>query len=146
MIELLTAAEKSFHSLTLKADLSEIARATTFVERYITAHSIDVVVGHRVNTVLDEVLARVIEHAFDEAEGHAIALAFEATGDKLEVMVTDDGRQFNVLSGPAPESGSDADEAAIYETGVRVIKEFTTSAEYRREEDRNILTLTFQLS
>jgi glutaminase len=83
VVELLSFAEKEFHVLTLAADLTEIARAAEFVTQYTEAHNIEATVNHRINVVLDDVLAHIISDGYDDTDGHKITLDFEVGSDRL---------------------------------------------------------------
>lgn len=146
VVELLSSAEKEFHSLTLKVDLAEITRAAEFVTQYTAAHGIDVLVNHRINTILDDVLANIISHGYDDPECHQITLEFDVGSDRLEIVVTNDGRELDPLSLPVADTTVDPEDAEIIEMGIKMIRKLTDDASYRRSDGQNILTLSFRLA
>ncbi len=141
--DLLVTAEEAFHVLRIEANMSEMPGAAMFVEQYIAAHSLGGIVSHRVNTVLDEVLARIIEEACGGEAGHEIKIEFKLEGDSLQLLITDDGKEFDPLSAASTAAGADAEEAVIAEASLKLIQGLTTSAEYSRQDGSNVLTLSF---
>ena len=142
VVELMATAEKDFHILTIDVDLQEIATATAFAKRYAAAHDIDALVHHKINVVLDEVLASIITHGSDDSECRQITLAFDASSEQLEIVVTNDGRDFDPLSQSAP----DLEDTEMSGMGSKLIRKLTDDVSYRRSNDQNILTLSFRLA
>jgi glutaminase len=142
VVELLSIAEREFHTLTIDVDLKEIARTSAFVKRYTAAHDINALVTHRINVVLDEVLASIIEHGSGDMECRQIALEFDVTPERLEIVVTNDGREFDPLAPSAP----DLEDAEMSGMGIKLIRNLTEDVGYRRSNDKNVLTLAFRVA
>lgn len=142
MVELLSIAEKAFHTLTIGVELKEISRANGFVKRYTAAHDIDALINHRVNVVLDEILTSIIDHGSDDTECRQIALAFDVTPEQLEIVVTSDGGEFDPLS----QSGPDLDDPEMSGMGGKLVHKLTDDVSYHRRDNNNILTLAFRLA
>mgnify|MGYP003572629382 FL=1 len=141
VVDLLSTAEKDFHTLTIDVDLQEITRTSAFVKRYTAAHDIDALVNHRANVVLDEILGTLIDHGSDDAECHQITLEFDVTAEQLEIVVTSDGREFDPLS----QSAADLEDAEMSGMGRKLIRKLTDNVSYTRSNDNNVVTLAFRL-
>ena len=142
VVELLAAAEREFQQLTIKPDTGELARTNAFLNRYTTAHGIHSLVSDRVNVVLDEVLASIIDHASSDATCREIKLVFDATAELLMIVITSDGSEFDPLS----SSETDVGDMEISGVAGKLIRKFTEEASYQRNEEKNKLSLTFRLT
>ena len=142
VVELLAAAEREFQQLTIKPDTGELARTNAFLNRYTTAHGVHSLVSDRVNVVLDEVLASIIDHASSDATCHEIKLVFDATAELLKIVITSDGSEFDPLS----SSETDVGDMEISGVAGKLIRKFTEEASYQRNEEKNKLSLTFRLT
>lgn len=142
VVELLAAAEREFQQLTIKPDTGELARTNAFLNRYTTAHGIHSLVSDRVNVVLDEVLASIIDHASSDATCREIKLVFDATAELLKIVITSDGSEFDPLS----SSETDVGDMEISGVAGKLIRKFTEEASYQRNEEKNKLSLTFRLT
>ena len=140
VVELLSTAEKDFHTLTIDVDLQEITRTSAFVKRYTAAHDIDALVNHRANVVPDEILGTLIDHGSDDAECHQITLEFDVTAEQLEIVVTSDGSEFDPLS----QSAADLEDAEMSGMGRKLIRKLTDNVSYTRSNDNNVVTLAFR--
>ncbi len=146
VVELLCSEMKEFHATTLKVEFAEIVRAADFVDRYTAAHNINSLVSHRINVVLDDVLSNIISHGYDDTEGHHITLELDLGSDRLDVVVTDDGRAFDPLSQPAQDTTADLESMEIRGMGIEILRQLTDEVSYRRHADQNILTLSFRVA
>jgi glutaminase len=142
VVELLAAAEREFQQLTIKPDTGELARTNAFLNRYTTAHGVHSLVSDRVNVVLDEVLASIIDHASSDATCREIKLVFDATAELLMIVITSDGSEFDPLS----SSETDVGDIEISGVAGKLIRKFTEDASYQRNEEKNKLSLTFRLT
>ena len=142
VVELLAAAEREFQQLTIKPDTGELARTNAFLNRYTTAHGVHSLVSDRVNVVLDEVLASIIDHASSDATCREIKLVFDATAELLMIVITSDGSEFDPLS----SSDTDVGDMEISGVAGKLIRKFTEDASYQRNEEKNKLSLTFRLT
>ena len=142
VVELLAAAEREFQQLTIKPDIGELARTNAFLNRYTTAHGVHSLVSDRVNVVLDEVLASIIDHASSDATCREIKLVFDATAELLKIVITSDGSEFDPLS----SSETDVVDMEISGVAGKLIRKFTEDASYQRNEEKNKLSLTFRLT
>lgn len=143
VVELLCIAMKEFHTTTLKVEFAEIARAADFVNRFTAAYDINSLVSYRINVVLDEVLSNIISYGYDDTAGHQITLEFDLGSDRLDVVVTDDGRAYDPLSQPAPDTTADMENMEISGMGIVMLRKLTDEVSYRHCAHQNILTLSF---
>jgi len=88
--------------------------------------------------ILDEIVSNIVRCS--GASGFSIAIERSDTG--LTMVFTDDGRAFDPLSEvPAPDIGAAVEERDIGGLGIFMVKKMSKSLAYRREADKNILTV-----
>ena len=95
---------------------------------------------------LEELVCNIRDHGGLRPD-ETITLHMERFGDRVELCSEDTGRAFNPLAAnPGAELGLEISDAAIGGLGVHLIKRLTDARFYRREKDRNILRLRFDLA
>jgi ankyrin repeat protein len=142
VVDLLSTAEKNFHTLAIQAESEALAGTGAFVKRFASAYSIDPPISHRINVVLDEVLSSIMDHALEDKGCRQIRLSFDVASEQLLIVVNYDGSGYDVLS-PSESGGDDLELSGM---GSKLIRKLANSADYRRDGDANILSLAFELS
>ena len=91
---------------------------------------------------LNEVVANILQHG----GGHPmrpIEIALERTVDAVRMTIADHGRPFNPLDHPAQELPASLEAARAGGLGIHLVRTYATHVQYRRDDDRNMLTLVF---
>jgi len=129
----------------LKNSLSEIARLTRIADDFGRRHRIDVETSHNVKVVLDEILTNIISYAYADAGEHSIVTRFSLEQGQLTVQVEDDGRPFNPLIAPEPDTKQLLEDRPIGGLGIYLVRKLMDELEYRRQDDRNILVMRLKM-
>lgn len=77
--------------LTLTSDPAQIAVARKSVETFAAVHGFSETAVYDLGLCVNEAIANVIRHAYDNASGRPIELAAELDGDRLVVTLRDWG-------------------------------------------------------
>jgi len=89
----------------------------------------------------EEALVNVINYAYPDKQG-SMEIAYDSKDDKrLVVEIIDWGIPFNPLLMPEPDIESPVERRKIGGLGIYLARSIMDEVSYRREEDRNILTL-----
>jgi serine/threonine-protein kinase RsbW len=129
-------------SVTLVSQLSEVARLSRLVEAFGEAEGLAPEAVFSMNLALDEAVTNVIRYAHhDDGRQHPIIVRLALEQDVLTAQVEDDGRAFNPLEAPAPDTGASIDDRPIGGLGIHLVRSVMNSVEYRREDGRNVLTM-----
>ncbi|MFH0838739.1 MAG: ATP-binding protein [Candidatus Omnitrophota bacterium] len=89
----------------------------------------------------EEVLVNIINHGYVDKEGDiqiTLSPPREKTGLKVEVI--DEGIAFNPLTLPEPDLDAPLEKREIGGLGVYLLRKLMDEVDYKREENRNILT------
>jgi anti-sigma regulatory factor (Ser/Thr protein kinase) len=129
-------------SVTLVNQLSEVTRLSRLVEAFGEAEGLGPETVFSINLALDEVVSNVIRYAHDDdGRQHPIVVRLAIERDVLTAQVEDDGRAFNPLEAPAPDTDASIDERPMGGLGIHLVRSVMNSVEYRREDGRNVLTM-----
>jgi anti-sigma regulatory factor (Ser/Thr protein kinase) len=136
--------EWSSEPLLLTNDLSEVARASRWLDGQLEARGVGPAVAFRLDLLLAESLTNSISYAFLDGIRHGISVGLHGRGQTIYLRVEDDGQPFNPLEVPAHVQPKDLDAATVGGLGVHLIRSYTDQCEYRREGGRNVLTMTIR--
>ena len=99
----------------------------------------------RLALCLEEVLANIIEHGGETALSEPIRVVVEVdprveSDHAVRVTVSDAGKAFDPLSAPLPRGPASLEDALPRGMGLGMIRQCSSSLNYRREAGRNHLT------
>jgi serine/threonine-protein kinase RsbW len=132
-------------AVELKNQLSEIERLARIVHDFGRRHQIEVQIIYTMKLALDEILTNIISYAYDDAREHIIVVRLSLDQEKWTVEVEDDGRPFNPLNAPEPDTKQLLGERPIGGLGIHLVRKLIDELEYRRQNDRNILVMRLKV-
>ena len=92
---------------------------------------------------LEEILANIVVHGYQRTADHSIRVTLRAHGlDTVEIIVEDEARPFDPLDAPEPDIMLPLAERPIGGLGVHLVRNLMDAVSYRREGDRNVLSMT----
>ena len=132
-------------AVELKNQLSEIERLVHIVDDFGRRHQIEPQIIYTMKLALDEILTNIISYAYDDAKEHIIVIRLSLDQEKWTVEVEDDGRPFNPLNAPEPDTKQLLGERPIGGLGIHLVRKLIDELEYRRLNDRNILVMRLKV-
>ena len=96
----------------------------------------------RIELALEEATINIINYAYG-GQGGKLELCCTPLQGGLEFSLVDEGLPFNPLEAPGPEVVTDVASQKIGGMGIHLIRGLTDELSYRREGERNVLTLRF---
>ena len=123
-------------------DLRDIAGVGEKVGAFCAEHGLAEEVSFEVHLALDELLTNTIDYGYDNDYEHRIDLLLRLQGDTLTVEIADDGRAFDPLQAAEPDMGASLQDRARGGLGIYLVRKMMDSVAYRRQDGRNIVTLT----
>jgi anti-sigma regulatory factor (Ser/Thr protein kinase) len=127
--------------LTLTNEKSEVARLQDQLELFARQHGLAARALHDVQLALEEHLANILSHGYDDKLEHYIQVRVQFSTPDLRVVVEDDGHPFNPLEHPAPDLSKSIDERPIGGMGIHMMRKSLDGLEYHREHGKNILVM-----
>lgn len=133
-------------SVALVNQRSEIGRLSGIIERFGDQHALAAGDVANINLVLDEIVINIIRHAYEDDSEHRIAVHLALERGILTIRVEDDGRRFDPLGAPTPNLNLPIAERPLGGLGIHIVRAIATGIAYRREADRNILTIEMTMA
>ena len=132
-------------SIALRNERQELVRLAGLVERFSADHHLSDDVVMNVNLVLDEIVSNVIKYGQASDGEDAISVALALDGGVLTIDIADDGIPFNPIDAKPPDLDLPITERPVGGLGIHIVKALTETIDYRRDHDRNRLTMTMRV-
>ena len=128
--------------IEVPAILVNLEKMTDFTASFAEKQGFDKATVGQIRLASEEALVNVINYAYPGAEGTVEIACEEIQGGGIKIEIKDAGIPFDPLSLPSPDTSLPMEQRNIGGLGIFMIRKIMTSVKYRRENDRNILTLT----
>ncbi|RPJ75583.1 MAG: ATP-binding protein [Desulfobacteraceae bacterium] len=135
---------KTFY-FSLKNDIAELQTLGRQIESVGRALNLSKRCLFEINLALDELFTNILSYGFTDGDAHRIEVSLSAEDEVLTVIITDDGVAFNPTERQAPALPDTVDDCRVGGLGIYLIKNLMDEICYRREGERNILTLKKKL-
>lgn len=131
-------------TLTIENKIEETAKLHPFIQQFAATSGIDEIILSSVNLAVEEALVNSVMYAYPTDKKGEITINAKWDGERNEVsfVLTDSGVAFDPLSVPDADISSDVEERPIGGLGVFLVKQLMDSVDYKRDGDKNILTMT----
>ncbi len=126
---------------------AKIDHLHSFIE-FVTSNAIKCGLSQKriteIELVTEEAVINIINYAYEDITGDIEITCKKDNESHFIIEIVDEGQYFDVLSKEEPDLTSDIEERAIGGLGVFFMKQFIDEIKYRREGDKNRLTLVVQ--
>jgi serine/threonine-protein kinase RsbW len=95
-----------------------------------------------IELVMEELLVNIFSYAYPDRPGDVAIVCRPDGAGRLLVEIADEGIPFNILTRDQPDLDSGIEERRVGGLGIVFVRRLVQEIRYRREEGRNILTLT----
>ena len=129
-------------SLDLGDTSAELSRAVREANLALESAGLSTEAVYRANLGLEEILTNVIKYGYDDTAKHRIAVRIEPGPELLRLTIEDDGHAFDPRQAPPPRLDRPLAERRAGGLGIHLVLAMMDRVEYRRQDGRNILTLT----
>ena len=128
--------------LILHNKTEEISKLSPFIEEIAEEYGIDAATAFNLNLCVEEAVSNVINYAYPADEDHTLSVSVEVTKERITTSVTDEGMLFDpVNEAPQVDVEQSAEERPVGGLGIFLIRNIMDEVSYKRELDRNILTM-----
>ncbi len=128
--------------LLLQNDVRQIPQLADFVETIAQESNLDQALAMTLNLALEEAVTNVIMYAYPKGSQGLVDLEAIVRKDSLVFILSDSGKPFDPTTAPKADISLDVEERPIGGLGIYMVMNIMDSVAYRRENDRNILTMT----
>ncbi|MDE2963568.1 MAG: ATP-binding protein [Acidobacteriota bacterium] len=128
-------------ALKVHTDRGEIGHITAEIETLAEREGWTPDLTFRVNLALEELVINIMDYGFDGGD-HEIDITLVSEDHRLTIEIADSGKAFDPLTdAPVPDVDAPMDERPVGGLGVYLVRNMMDDMQYRRENDRNFLTL-----
>lgn len=128
--------------LLLQNDVRQIPQLADFVETIAQESNLDQALAMTLNLALEEAVTNVIMYAYPKGSQGLVDLEAIVRKDSLVFILSDSGKPFDPTAAPKADISLDVEERPIGGLGIYMVMNIMDSVAYRRENGRNILTMT----
>ncbi|HLO75764.1 MAG TPA: ATP-binding protein [Magnetospirillum sp.] len=127
--------------LSVASALPEVRRVISAVEAFGKANDLPLGPLAHLRLALDEFLTNAVTYGAAGGNGHKIEVDVTLEGHMVTVTIVDRAPPFNPLDVPPPDLSLELDDRPIGGLGIHLARGVMDEVLYRRDGDRNILTL-----
>lgn len=127
-------------AITLTNSPKEVLRACSFLDESAKRLGLPERVVFALNLSLDEILAVVMQSLSSQNDTQVIVRLRIAAGEAL-VEIEDNGPVTNITQHIQADGASSIKKASMEGLGITLVRKMLDDLRYRRENDRNIVTL-----
>jgi serine/threonine-protein kinase RsbW len=130
-------------SLSMPAKLENLGRLIAAVSDCARAQGFEQEKISKIELAAEEALVNIFHYAYPERPGD-VEMICKVDGGRFIIEVIDSGIPFDVTAMPDPDVTAGIQEREPGGLGIFFMKKVMDEVRYRRENDRNILTLIIQ--
>ena len=128
--------------LTVDAVLENIPSVTAFIDGQLEALDCSVKAQMQIDVAIDELFSNIARYAYPDGPGKAtVGFEFDEEKRMCSVLFIDEGVPFDPLAQQAPDTSLPLMDRPVGGLGIFLVKKTMDGIEYRRENNRNILTI-----
>ena len=129
--------------ITLNTEKGSTARVEAFVEEELERIGVPHKILMKMCIVIDEIFSNIVNYAYGPNIGPAtVKLGFDDATKTLTLVFIDEGVPFDPRESKEPDIELAIEDRPIGGLGLFMVKKIMDHMDYRRENGRNILTLT----
>ncbi|HLZ19210.1 MAG TPA: ATP-binding protein [Smithellaceae bacterium] len=127
----------------MPAELSNLHELLAFITGMAGEAGLTTDALNRLELVAEEALVNIIKHAYPSSPGDVEVRLSAGVGPSLIAEIRDAGVAFDPLQKPDPDISAGLDERKVGGLGVFMMHKMADRLAYRRDQNQNVLTLTF---
>ncbi len=131
--------------LQVANDLEQVRLVRDRVDAFGERNKLPSDVAFAVKLAIEELLTNTMSYGYSDHEAHTIEVRIDLRGDQLNVRITDDAVAFDPRDAEEPDTTAALKDRTVGGLGIHLVKNLMDYIEYRREGERNHLTLTKSL-
>lgn len=129
--------------LSIINEMSELERLYAAVNQFLAKHKTPYRSGYAVNLAIEELVVNVIRYAYVDDDQHTIEVGLGIINEQVILELRDSGRPFDPRE--APRHDVDVEDLEAGGLGLTLVLDIVDSLTYRREDDKNRVTVCIQL-
>lgn len=128
--------------LILDNSLTELDRLNEMLEQFNKEWRLSDTFVLQLNLVLEELFTNAVCYGYENNTKQQIDFIFQLRDDEIQITMCDNGRPFDPTAPEDPDLEEPLSEKQIGGLGIFLARQYTDTLDYKREENKNIVTLT----
>jgi len=129
-------------NITIINQVEQLEELAGILETVSEEWDIPMKISLNLNLVLEELITNIIFYGYDDKNEHQICIRLYKKDNEIEIQIEDDGKEFNPLLVAEPDIDESIENRKIGGLGIHFVRKIMDGMNYRRSDDKNILTLT----
>ncbi len=127
--------------ITVAATLEQIQVISGFVESLMSLAGFDSRKVMEILLVMEEACTNIVKYAYPEKKDGIIHIIARVSGDRLELIIEDEGIPFDPTNHIMALSQADASDHPIGGLGIHLMRSFVDGMSFEFRDGMNVLTL-----
>lgn len=133
-------------TVTLTDRARDLAALAEAVDAFVEKAGWGEAIGFRVKLILEELATNAFDYGFPDGRPVAVEVKLSRDETTALLQITDSGIAWNPLEQPEPNLDLPLEDRPIGGLGIHLARVYSNEAVYRRQDDRNVLTLRIDLT
>ena len=126
-----------------EANIDNYDELCSWIEKTRAEWNISKELANKIDICVEEVFANILHYAYSDKVG-MFEVELKKTEDNIILEFQDEGVVFNPLDKPDPNLHLPPDKKALGGLGIYLTKKMSDNVVYKRENNKNILTIMFK--
>lgn len=127
--------------LVLPNDIATIPQLNEFIDTVAEEVGLDMSLTMSLNLALEEAVVNVMDYAYPEGQRGDVDIEVTADQQWLTFVISDTGIAFDPTAKEDVDTTLSAEERPIGGLGIFLVRQLMDVIDYKREGDKNVLTL-----
>ena len=136
----------SFFSSTIRNDYPSLQNLCAEASVFLNTNAISGDAAYAIDLALEELITNIIKYGYDDDAIHDINVQITITGERILLIIKDDGHIFDPTAAPRPDVEQTIEERPIGGLGIHLVRNTCESIKYRRDEEKNIVEVAVSLT
>ena len=132
-------------TLRVKNAVNAIRPATVTMMAWLEANNVGPAASLLANLAVEELITNCIKYGYSDGGEHLIEIELSIADQQLILHVVDDGRAFNPVDAPAPDTSRAPESRTIGGLGLHLLRTLSDGMSYERRDGFNHVTLVKRL-
>lgn len=131
--------------LVLPNDIETIPQLNEFIDSVAEEVGLEMSLTMSLNLALEEAVVNVMEYAYPEGQKGNVEIEVTADQEWMTFVITDTGIAFDPTMKEDADTTLSAEERPIGGLGIFLVRQLMDVIEYKRQDNKNVLTLRKKL-
>ena len=131
--------------LVLPNDIETIPQLNEFIDSVAEEMGLEMSLTMSLNLAIEEAVVNVMEYAYPEGQQGDVEIEVTADQQWMTFVITDTGIAFDPTKKEDADTTLSAEERPIGGLGIFMVRQLMDVIDYKREDNKNVLTLQKKL-